>query len=67
DGINGGAPGISFYDLDLSVNDVGAYGGSYSLNNFHPITGAARVYFVKAPKSVLQSGTLNIKADSFDR
>lgn len=67
DAINGGAPGISFYDLDLSVNDVGAYGGSYSLSNFHPITGAARVYFVKAPKTVLQSGTLNIKADSFDR
>jgi hypothetical protein len=67
DGINGGYPDLTFYDLDLTVNDVGAYGGSFSLTNFHPITGAARVYFVKAPRTVLQSGTLNIKAESFDR
>mgnify|MGYP001074437376 CR=1 FL=1 len=67
DGINGGYPDLSFYDLDLTVNDVGAYGGSYSLTNFHPITGAARVYYVKSPRTILQSGTLNIKANSFDR
>jgi hypothetical protein len=67
DGINGGSPDLTNYDLDLTVNDVGAYGGSFSLSNFHPITGAARVYFVKAPKAVLQSGTLNIKAEAFDR
>ena len=67
DGINGGFPDLTYYDLDLTVNDVGAYGGSFSLSNFHPITGAARVYFVKAPRTVLQSGTLNIKAESFDR
>jgi hypothetical protein len=67
DGINGGFPDLTYYDLDLTVNDVGAYGGSFSLTNFHPITGAARVYFVKAPRAVLQSGTLNIKAEAFDR
>jgi hypothetical protein len=67
DAINGGSPDLVNYDLDLTVNDVGAYGGSFSLSNFHPITGAARVYFVKAPKAVLQSGTLNIKAEAFDR
>jgi hypothetical protein len=67
DGINGGFPALTHYDLDLTVNDVGAYGGSFSLTNFHPITGAARVYFVKAPRAVLQSGTLNIKAEAFDR
>lgn len=67
DGINGGYPDLTFYDLDLTVNDVGAYGGSFSLTNFHPITGAARVYFVNAPRTILQSGTLNIRANSFDR
>jgi hypothetical protein len=67
DGINGGFPDLTYYDLDLTVNDVGAYGGSFSLTNFHPIMGAARVYFVKAPRAVLQSGTLNIKAEAFDR
>lgn len=67
DGINGGYPDPIYYDLNLTVNDVGAYGGSYSLDNFHPITGSARVYFVRAPRTVLQSGTLNIRAESFDR
>ena len=67
DGINGGYPDPTFYDLDLTVNDVGAYGGSYSLSNFYPVTGSARVYFVKAPRTVLQSGTLNVRANSFDR
>jgi hypothetical protein len=67
DGINGGYPDPTFYDLDLTVNDVGAYGGSFSLSNFYPVTGAARVYFVNAPRTVLQSGTLNIRANSFDR
>lgn len=67
DAINGGYPDLTYYDLDLTVNDVGAYGGSFSLDNFHPITGAARVYFVNAPRTILQSGTLNIKANAFDR
>lgn len=67
DAINGGYPDLTHYDLDLTVNDAGAYGGSFSLSNFHPITGAARVYFVDAPRTVLQSGTLNIKAEAFDR
>jgi len=67
DVINGGYPDLTFYDTDLTINDVGAYGGSFTLNNFFPITGAARVYFIKAPRTVLQSGTLNIKANSFDR
>lgn len=67
DAINGGYPDLTYYDLDLTVNDVGAYGGSFSLDNFHPISGAARVYFVNAPRTILQSGTLNIKANAFDR
>ncbi|MCX7743629.1 MAG: hypothetical protein N2167_03595 [Flavobacteriales bacterium] len=67
DGINGGYPDPVYYDLNLTVNDVGVYGGSYSLDNFYPVTGSARVYFVRAPRTVLQSGTLNIRAESFDR
>ncbi|HNS42066.1 MAG TPA: hypothetical protein PKN22_04850 [Taishania sp.] len=67
DGFDAGYPDLSFYDLDLTRNDVGCYGGSFSQDNFFPITGAARVYFVKAPRTILQSGTLNVKAESFDR
>ncbi|MCO5259379.1 MAG: hypothetical protein M9916_04485 [Crocinitomicaceae bacterium] len=67
DGFNAGYPDLAFYDLDLTRNDIGCYGGSFSQDNFFPITGAARVYFVKAPRTILQSGTLNVKAESFDR
>lgn len=65
--INGGNPGPHYFDLNLSVNDAGARGGSFSLENFHPITGAARVYFVKAPRSLPQNYQLNLRAYSFDR
>lgn len=67
DAINGGSPDFSYYDLDLSVNDAGAYGGSFSQDNFFPITGSTRVFYVNAPRRVNVSGTINIKADSFDR
>lgn len=67
DAINGGAPDYSMYDIDLTRNDVGAYGGSFTLDNFFPVTGAARVFFVRAPRVVLQGGLFNIKAEAFDR
>ncbi|MCX7649602.1 MAG: hypothetical protein N2050_03480 [Flavobacteriales bacterium] len=65
--INGGHPGPYYYDLDLSANDAGARGGSFALDNFHPVTGAARVYFVKAPRALPQNYQLNIRANAFDR
>lgn len=67
DGFDAGYPDYAFYDLDLTVNDVGCYGGSFSFDNFYPVSGPARVYFVNAPRTILQSGTLTIKANSFDR
>lgn len=66
--INGGNPAAPFYDLDLSAGDAGAYGGSFTLNNFFPLhTGAARVYFVNYPYNVRQGSTLNVKANAYDR
>jgi hypothetical protein len=66
--INGGNPAAPYYDLDLSLGDAGAYGGSYTLNNFFPLfTGAARVYFVNYPFNVRQGSTLATKAFGFDR
>lgn len=65
---DGANPDPSFYDLDLSTGDPGAYGGSYTLDNFHPLhTGAARIYMVNYPFQVRQGSTLNIDADSYDR
>lgn len=66
--IDGGNPAPVFYDLDLSPGDPGAYGGSFTLNNFHPLhTGAARVYHVNFPFNVRVGSTLNVKAYSYDR
>lgn len=66
--VNGGNPAAPFYDLDLSTGDAGAYGGSYTLNNFHPLhTGAARVFMTGHPFNVRQGSTLRVKAQAFDR
>ncbi|MFN8395275.1 MAG: hypothetical protein U0176_11555 [Bacteroidia bacterium] len=66
--VNLGSPSTDYTDLDLSRNDVGTAGGSYNFNNFWPNqTGGARVYLVKTPRTVVQSSTINAKADSYDR
>lgn len=66
--VDGGNPAPLFYDLDLSPNDAGCWGGSYSHQNFFPLhTGAARVYNVLYPFNVRVGNTLNVKAFSFDR
>lgn len=68
-GINGGHPNNKYADLDLSRNDAGCYGGSYSHNNFFPLqTGSARVLFVEPSNTTfLQGQTLNLKAVGIDR
>lgn len=66
--VDGGNPAEPFYDLDLTAGDAGAYGGSYTLTNFHPLhTGAARTYMTGHPFNVRQGTTLRVKAVAFDR
>ncbi len=66
--IDNGNPAAPYYDLDLSIGDPGAYGGSFTLNNFFPIhAGGARVFMYTYPFNVRQGNTLNIKASSYDR
>lgn len=67
DAINGGSPDEAYYDINLTRNDAGAFGGSFTLDNFYPVTGAARVYYVRAPRKVTLGSTLNVKGDAFDR
>ncbi|MBK8808156.1 MAG: hypothetical protein IPO21_16635 [Bacteroidales bacterium] len=67
DAIDGGNPDSVYYDIDLTRANVGVYGGSFTLDNFFPITGAARVYFVQAPRRVIIGNTIKIKAEAFDR
>lgn len=66
--IDGANPANVFKDLDLTTGDAGAYGGSYTLENYHPLhTGAARIGHVVFPFNVRQGGNLRVKATSFDR
>ena len=67
--INGGTPDSAYVDLNLSRNDVGCYGGSYSLDNFFHITASdwARVILVTAPRRIMVNGTINVKAIGFDK
>lgn len=67
--INGGTPDSAYADINLTRNDVGCYGGSFTLDNFFPITANdwARVILVTAPRRVLVNGTINVKAIGFDK
>ncbi|MBL8002626.1 MAG: hypothetical protein JNL05_11765 [Flavobacteriales bacterium] len=66
--VNGANPAAVFSDLDLSAGDAGAYGGSYTLTNFHPLhAGAARTYLTGHPFNIRQGSTLRVKATAFDR
>ncbi|HBF87692.1 MAG TPA: hypothetical protein DDX39_03535 [Bacteroidales bacterium] len=67
DAINAGNADSIYYDIDLTRNDIGCYGGSYTLDNYFPITGAARVYLLMAPRRITVGNTMNIKAEAFDR
>jgi hypothetical protein len=68
DCVNQGHPSTDYTDHDLSRNDRGVAGGSFRYTNFWPIlTGGARVYIVKTPRTVLQSSTINAEADGHDR
>ncbi len=66
--INAGDPDPSFTDLDLSRNDAGCYGGSYSRDNFDdPLNGAASVLLLDVPRRTQAAWTMQLRADGFDR
>lgn len=67
--INGGTPDSAYADIDLTRNDAGCYGGSYTQDNFFPITANdwARVILVTAPRRVMVNSTINVKAIGFDK
>lgn len=67
--INGGNPDSAYADINLTRNDVGCYGGSYTLDNFFPISANdwARVILVTAPRRVMVNAAINVKATGFDK
>lgn len=68
DAIDAGYSDSAYYDLDITPNDVGCYGGSFSFAQFHPMNlGASRVTYMLAPRRVTIGQSVNIKAEAFDR
>ncbi|MFK7787112.1 MAG: hypothetical protein AB8B56_18470 [Crocinitomicaceae bacterium] len=66
--IDGGNPGTADYDLDLTRNDPGCFGGSYSHDNFFPIDGtSSKVFYLQMPNEILVGGSNSVTGYSFDR
>lgn len=68
-GTNAGNPLNDFLDLDLTRNDVGCYGGSYSMENFFPVSSgnSSVVNYMTSPRVVPLGGTVNVQLTGFDR
>ena len=62
--INSGKNSIEYYDIDMTRNDIGTYGGPYSWDNYwNTASGSARIYNLNLPFEIL-SGQPNVKADA---
>ena len=61
--VNKGLPSLEYYDIDLTPNDRGAYGGPYSIDNYHnTAAGKARVYDLDMPFEIWNGQTPQVKA-----
>lgn len=68
--IDAGNPSNFNLDLDLTRNDIGVYGGSYSMANFLPLlnnTESSRVNYMSTPRVVNQGGTVNVSVIGYDK
>ena len=67
-GIDLANPDPTFNDLDLTRGDVGAFGGSFTLDNYFPLfQGSARVFHVNVNRRIRRGNTLTIQAEAYDR
>ena len=62
--VNQGSPALQYYDIDLTRNNRGTYGGPYSIDNYwNTATGRARVYDLTMPFEIWNGSTPSIKAE----
>lgn len=63
--VDQGAPSLENYDIDLTRNDIGTFGGPYSIDNYiNTATGKARVYQLEIPFEIWSGQTPQVKAKS---
>lgn len=68
--IDAGNPSNFNLDLDLTRNDIGVFGGSYSMANFLPLMNnveSSRVNYMNTPRVVNQGGTVNVQVIGYDK
>ena len=65
-GINNGNPSIQYYDINMTRNDMGTYGGPFTWQNYHDTTanGRARVFDLDMPFEIWMGQSPTIKANA---
>jgi hypothetical protein len=62
--VNAGSPALQYYDIDLTRNNRGTFGGPYSIDNYwNTANGRARIYDLKMPFEIWNGSTPSIKAE----
>lgn len=63
--IDAGMPSIDNYDIDLTRNNIGTYGGPHSYENyFNQAAGSARVFHLDIPFEIWSGTTPSVKAEA---
>lgn len=61
--IDKGSPSLQYYDIDMTRNDRGSYGGPYSIDNYLEVgTGNARIYDLDMPFEIWPGQTPQVNA-----
>jgi hypothetical protein len=63
--VNQGSPSLQYYDIDLTRNDIGTFGGPWSIKNYASDSssiGKARVYDLDMPFEIWSGQTPSVKA-----
>jgi hypothetical protein len=68
---NTGNPAHEYYDIDLTVNDRGRTGGTYSISNFNPTinpsNGKAFIFDLDIPSDLFPGQSVNVKAKGYQK
>jgi hypothetical protein len=68
---NTGNPAHEYYDIDLTVNDRGRTGGTYSISNFNPTinpsNGKALIFDLDIPSDLFPGQSVNVKAKGYQK
>jgi hypothetical protein len=63
--VDKGSPSLIYYDIDMTRNNLGTFGGPWSIDNyFSAATGKARIYDLSMPVEIWSGQTPQVQAKS---